>query len=130
MIPIIDTRMAILFSLPIHKYTLPARATEPLIEPSYCDAECIDHSTRQDTAFKFSVLRRMCARYRLHLHNTGRFFVISEASNTHPKTLKGFIMPQTTEWCWFYGSKGSPKTAHFAQEEDAAEYVRTFFSSH
>ena len=111
----LDTRLTVLFSMPM--YTRRAQPAEPRV---------VVHSTR--SASKFGVLRKMCARYKLRVQNTGRFFTISETGSQCPRVLKGFIMPHAQEWCWFYGTRGSPKAVHFAEDTDAEAYVRFFFT--
>jgi hypothetical protein len=125
----LDSRFAVLFSLSMYKYKLHTHAPPSDVEPETPDYHCeyISHTTRSETAIKFNLLKETCDRYKLSLENTGRFFTISKPESDI-RSLKGFIMPQTTEWCWFYGIQTSPKAVRFAQEQDADAYVKNFFS--
>ena len=121
----VDTRFAIAFSLSaythnFHLHTLPRPAPVISRRPTYGEIKSED-----ETQPLVASLNATCARHDLQLQMNGRFFLIVDPASND--TLKGFLMPKSTEWCWFYTAKGSPKTIHFAQVSDAETYIKVFF---
>lgn len=92
--------------------------------PPNCGAE-------EEAGQMLSKLWEICSRYHLELQQRGRFFVIADSAKQ--KLLKGFVLPRSTEWCWFYKSTPSPEeppasTVRFADDEDAETFMKGFFT--
>jgi|GEM_PF-5105285 len=126
---LMDTRRGALFSPPVSMHaTRPAVTERPLAMPTpppSCDAE-------EETGQMLSRLWEICGRYHLELQQRGRFFVIADGATQ--RLLKGFVLPQSTEWCWFYkasplpAEEKQPPTVRFADDDDAEIYVKGFFT--
>ena len=128
---LLDMRMVCIFSLPAFVQQNHRRPFPTPVE-SHTSAYGAEHIAAKDTLpgvqeptiQKYTRLQEACARYNLTMQRDGRFFMIFDFSSQ--RLLKGFILPASTDWCWFYDAKGSP--VHFAEEKDADAYVREFFS--
>ena len=105
---------------------------KPLVAPTAIPAPPRNCGAEEETEEMLLIrLWGICDRYRLELQQRGRFFVV--ADNAKQRLLKGFVLPQSTEWCWFYRpavpeETAAPTTVCFADEGSAETFVKGFFT--
>ena len=108
----IDTRMVCLFSMPMLTHGLKrAQQQHRPPEPKLADI----------TAQKYSILKNTCKQHKLTIAQDGKYFIIFDFSSQ--RLLKGIIMPESRNWCWFYGTK----TVRFAEDKDAEMFLANYF---
>lgn len=110
-----DTRLVCLFSMPMLTHGL-RRAQQQHLTPEPKRPDNI-------TAQKYKLLKNTCIRHKLTIAQDGKYFIIFDFASQ--RLLKGFIVPESRNWCWFYGAK----TVRFAEDKDAEIYLETYFTA-